>query len=129
MSNTIFTYDSTVLTFATAGHLVGDTQSVLPNQVSDVTLGGVRMTGNLGSARNQWQVTVILPGSSGSQTNLADVLSFLGTGGINYGVNSFTWTDGEGTERTVNLVNDTISIESLGAGWKKVSFQLEQVNS
>jgi len=87
------------------------------------------MTGNLGSARNQWQVTVIVPDSSATQTDLDDVLGFLGTAGVNYGVSSFTWTDGDATDRTVTLVNDTITIESLGAGWKKVGFMLEQVNS
>ncbi len=124
-----FTYGGQTLTFATAGHLLGDSESIVPNQVSDVTLGGVRLTGNLGDARHQWQVTVIVPRSSTAQTDLADVTGFLGTTGINYGVHAFTWVDYLSTTRSVNLINDSVGFENLGAGWHKVSFSVEQVNT
>jgi len=129
-----FTYtnialDVQTLTFATAGHLLSDGETYVPNQQSDVTLGGIRLTANLGSARHQWQVTVIVPETSASQTSSTNVMGFLGTTGINYGVNSFTWIDYNSITRTVNLINDSIGIESLGASWKKISFMLEQVNT
>ncbi len=128
MATEQFIYSSTTLSFATAGHLLSDSETYIPNQESDVTLGGIRLTANLGSARHQWQVTVIVPETS-TQTDLTDVMNFLGSTGINYGVNSFVWKDYNGTSRSVSLINDSIGIESLGAGWKKVSFSLEQVNT
>ncbi len=128
-----FTYIDTALvshtlTFATAGHLLSDGETLLPNQQSDITLGGIRLTANLGTARHQWQVTVIVPETS-TATDLTDVLGFLGTTGINYGVSSFSWVDYNSVTRTVTIINDNIGIESLGAGWKKVSFTLEEVNT
>ncbi len=123
-----FTYGGQTLTFATAGHLLSDSETYIPNQESDVTLGGIRLTANLGTARHQWQVTVIVPETS-TATDLTDVMGFLGTTGINYGVHSITWVDYNNTTRSVNLINDSIGIESLGAGWKKVSFNLELVNT
>ena len=116
------------LTFATAGHLLSDGETYIPNQQSDVTLGGIRLTVNLGTARHQWQVTVIVPETS-TATDLADVVGFLGTTGINYGVNSFTWVDYNNTTRSVKLISDSIGIESLGSSWKRVSFMLELVNT
>jgi hypothetical protein len=129
MADEKFTYSGTTLTFATAGHLMSDVETLVPTQVSDVTMGGIRLTANLGSARHQWQVTVIVPNSSTSQTDLTDILSFVGSTGINYGAHSFTWTDYNGTTRSVNLINDSVSIDSLSASLRRVSFQLEQVNS
>lgn len=129
MATETFAYGGQTLTFATAGHLLSDGETFVPNQESGVTLGGVRLTANLGTARHQWQVSVIVPESSAGQTDLTDVLGFLGTTGVNYGVNALVWTDYNGTTRSVTVINDTIGIESLGAGWKQVSFTLEQVNT
>lgn len=116
------------LTFSTAGHLLSDGETLVPNQESDVTLGGVRLTANLGDAQHQWQVTVIVPETS-TATDLTDVTGFLGTTGVNYGVNSFTWVDYNSVSRTVTIISDSVGIESLGAGWKKISFMLEEVNT
>ncbi len=127
-SHTSATPTTLTLTFATAGHLLSDSETLIPNQESDVTLGGVRLTSNLGDPRHQWQVTVIVPKTS-TATDLTDVMNFLGTSGVNYGVHSFTWVDYNNTTRTVSIINDSIGVESLGAGWKKVSFTLEQVNT
>jgi hypothetical protein len=129
MATETFTYSTQTLTFSTAGHLLSDGETLVPNQESDVTIGGVRLTANLGDARHQWQVTVIVPESSASATDLTDILGFLGSTGVNYGVEAFTWSDYSGTTRSVTIINDSIGIESLGAGWKKVSFSLEEVNT
>ncbi len=129
MATETFAYGGQTLTFSTAGHLLSDGETLVPNQQSDVTLGGVRLTANLGTARHQWQVTVIVPETSTSATDLTDITGFLGTTGVNYGVDDFVWTDYNGTTRAVTIINDTIGIESLGSGWKKVSFSLEEVNT
>lgn len=129
MATETFTYGTHTLTFATAGHLLSDGETLVPNQESDITLGGIRLTANLGAERHQWQVTVIVPDDAPAATDLIDVLKFIGTTWVNYGVHAFTWVDYNSVSRTVTLVNDTVGIESLGAGWKKVSFTLEQVNT
>jgi len=42
------------LTFDTSGHSINDSDGIIFNQITDVTLGGVRMTSNLGDNFDTW---------------------------------------------------------------------------
>lgn len=132
MANETFSYTNSssstkTLTFATSGHSINDTDSIEPNQVSQLTMGGVRLIGNIGSAVKKYEYTCVVPTSSVSETDYADVIEFIGTTYINYGQNAFTWTDYNSNALTVRMVND-FQASNVGA-YKKITFVLEVQNS
>ena len=61
------------LTFT--GHRIGDGETIVYNQITDHTVGGVMMVKALGDEFRRWQYTVVIPITSGS-TDLADVIEF-----------------------------------------------------
>lgn len=116
------------LTFATAGRLLSEFQkSIKPNQISDVTMGGVRLTYNLGDPFTQYRYTFIVPVSSGA-TDLTDVESFIGSSNINFAENAFLWTDNDGNAKTVHMVNE-FSYTQVGPSFIKSTWILEEQNT
>ena len=116
------------LTFDLSAPLLSDySKSIIPNQITDVTLGGIRLTKNLGDPRTQWRYTAIFPLSSGS-TDLADVESFVGSTYINFAENAFTWTNYDSVERTVYMINQ-FTHTMLGQDTVRAAFLLEEQNT
>lgn len=113
----------------TNGHLLSDTFSRRLNQIIDETVSGVRMAKNLGSHFDQWEYTVIIPLTSASYTDWADILAFFGSSYTNGAVNTFFWTDVETTVREVRLVSMDISREMVSGTKCKVSLVIEAVNT
>lgn len=128
------TWDITVnsvqklLTFETCGRLIESNDFIKPNQAQDVTIGGVRMVKNLGQQLNQYEYGVYVPISSVSQTDADDVLEFLGSTFANYAVNSFVWTNDESVARTVRMISDGLSIQTV-TPFRLFRVILEEVNS
>jgi len=133
MANETFKYpdadDPTkTLTFDVSGHLYEDEETIVFNQIMDVTIGGIRMTSNLGAHFNQYDYTAIIYQSHGSSTDWADVLSFFGTSYANGGVNTFVWTDYASTATTVQLIAGSIKKKNLGGTYCQINLLLEEYN-
>ena len=135
MADETFKYPSTTsptktLTFATAGHLVEDSDIVKFNQLTDMTIGGMRMVKNLGDNLNQYEYTAVVPFSSESETDYADVLEFIGSSYVNGASNSFVWTDKDSAEKTVRMINNPFRAQKLGgSNYYICKFILEEVNT
>jgi len=134
MANETFTYPTTAasatLTFATAGHFISDDDIIIPNQVTDKTAGGVRLTYNRGTESNIYEVSVIVPDSSTSETDYTDIKNFIGSTAINFSENAFKWNDFNGTTRIVHLINQ-FRAEAIGGSIfrRKITFLLEEQNT
>jgi len=113
----------------TNGHLQTDGETIIKNQIQDVTIGGVRMAKNLGDDLHQWEYTVIVPASSTSYTDQADIESFIGSSYANGAVSAFHWVDSGGTTRTVSMINNSFSFQRISGDKVKVTFLLEQENT
>ena len=120
------------LAFLTSGRLQTSSDFIRFNQVQDVTIGGVRMVKNLGDRLNQYEYSVYVPTSSATASSVnadyADVLSFIGSSYANGAVNSFVWTDHESTDRTVRVISDDISVQTVGS-YTLIGVTLEEVNT
>ena len=119
-----------ILTFATAGRLLAEFgQNIVPNQISSMTMGGVRLTYDRGDPQTQWRFGAVVPYSSLTETDLADVQEFVGTTYINYAENAFAWTESDGvTTHTVYMINQ-FSWSMIGGSFVKISFSLEELNT
>jgi len=132
MATETFSYPNTsatekVLTFATAANLQSDNIMVVANQITDVTMGGVRRTVSLGDNFDRYDYTVIVPVSS-SSTDWADVKEFFGSSYANFAENSFVWTDVDSNELTVRMTGN-LTAEHIAGSYKKITMQLETVNT
>jgi len=118
------------LTFDTAGRLLSDySKEIKPNQISDSTLGGVRLTYTLGDHFTQWRYTVVVPYSSVLETDITDIESFLSSTYVNFSENAFTWTENDGaTTHTVYIING-YSMRMMGGSYCIVNFLLEEQNT
>ncbi len=118
------------LTFATSAHSINDGDIIEFNQISDVTIGGIRMVKSLGDNFNRWEYTIIIPLSSGSETDYTDVLSFVGSSYANGSLGSFVWTDYAATAKTVHMINNPFTAKRLGSSaYMQCTFLLEEVNT
>lgn len=113
----------------TDGHLMTDKYSYRFNQITDETVSGIRMARNLGSHFGRWEYTVVVPLSSGSYTDWADMVEFFGSSYANGCVNSFYWTDTDTTVREVRLVSMELEREMLASNVCRVTMVIEAVNS
>jgi len=118
------------LTFDTAGRLLAEySKSIIPNQISDITLGGIRLTYSLGNNRTQYKYTVIVPYSDEGETDIADIEEFISSTYINFAENAFTWTENDGaTTHTVFMING-YSMKMVGGSYSIVNFLLEEQNT
>ena len=118
------------LTFATSGHSMNDIDGIVFNQITGLTLGGVRMTTSLGDNFNQWGYTFIVPISSETETDWADVKSFFGSSYANGAQNSFVWTESDGTTtHTVYMTNMELQSGIIAGTYKQCTIMLEEVNT
>ena len=113
----------------TNGHLLSDVFTRRLNQITDETVSGIRLAKNLGDHYDQWEYTVIVPLTSASYTDWADILEFFGSSYTNGAVNSFLWTDSDDTTIQVRLVSMDISREMVSGSLCRVKFVIETVNS
>jgi len=135
MASEIFSYTNILgatktLSFDTAGRLLSDyAKDIVPNQISDKTLGGVRMTYSLGESTTQYKFTAVVPYSSEVETDIADIEEFISSVYINFSENAFTWTENDGvTTHTVYIINN-YSMRMMGGSYAVVSFLLEEQNT
>jgi len=132
MANETFVYDTQTLTFGTTnakGRLLGGSDIIEANQIIVRTIGGVTMVDNLGDERKLFEYGIIVPESSGSETDYADLLTFFGSTYVNYGQNSFIWTDHASVARTVRAINNTFTFgidPKLGSDYRTLKLILEE---
>lgn len=131
MANETFKYPDVtsptiILTFATAGHLLPDKDIIEFNQLSDVSIGGIRMIKSLGDNFTRFEYTAIVPRSSGS-TDLADVKSFVSSTYVNGALQTFVWTDYNSVAKTVRMINNPFTAQRLeNSEYYLIRFQLEK---
>ena len=94
------------------------------NQLMDETNGGAIMVKNLGSDRSTWEYTVVVPVTSVSVTDQADIESFISSTYANGAQNTFVWTDTDSTARTVRMINSSFSFEMITPTYVRISFLL-----
>lgn len=135
MASETFSYTNSssatyTLTFDTAGRLLSDYEkSIIPNQISDITLGGIRLTYDMGNPRTQYKYIVVVPYAHDTETDIANIETFISSTYINFSENAFTWTENDGvTTHTVYMLNG-YSMRMVGGSYSLVSFLLEEQNS
>jgi len=135
MASETFSYTNSsgsikTLTFDTSGRLLSAYQkSIVPNQISNITLGGIRLTQDFGNPKTQYKYTAIVPNSSVIETDIADIEEFISSDYINFAENAFTWTENDGaTTHTVYMVND-YNMKMIGGSYCVVEFLLEEQNT
>jgi len=135
MASEIFSYTNILgvtktLSFDTAGRLLSDyAKDIVPNQISDKTLGGVRMTYSLGESTTQYKFTAVVPYAHATETDIEDIELFISSTYINFSENAFIWTENDGvTTHTVYMVNN-YSMRMMGGSYAVVSFLLEEQNT
>lgn len=114
---------SSTLTFV-HGHLIEDTIGVQFNESTELSKGGTRFVESFGGAKYQFPFTAVVPISSATETDYADVLAFfIATNGA---VSSFSWTDESSVVRTVRMVTGSLTFENVGT-YRKFTVLLEVV--
>ena len=139
MADEIWTYtnasDSTkTLTFATVGGLLDASgETVDLNEITGRTKDGTPVTHKLGDAIYGRQYGFIVPETkAAAETDYDDFKEFIGSTYIDGSVNAFTWTDYNGTERTVYLMgigsvaNEWIARSGGGAMQKRITVSLQE---
>lgn len=114
--------------FNTAANLQSDSITVTANQITDVTMGGVRRTVSLGDNFDRFDYTVIVPVSSSTESDWDDIKLFFGSTYVNFAENSFVWWDNDGASLTVRMTGN-LSAEHTAGTYKKVTMALETVNT
>ena len=113
------------LTFT--GHRIGDGETIVYNQITDHTVGGVMMVKALGDEFRRWQYTVVIPITSGS-TDLADVIEFFSSTYATGAAKTFVWTDYLSVERTVRMTG-SLTFKALSGTYIEASMTLEIENT
>jgi hypothetical protein len=134
MANETFKYPTAAsatalgtLTFSITAHSLGDAINIVPNQISDVTQGGIRLTENLGSSFTRYDYTAIIYVASAS-IDYADVIRFFGPSYANMAENTFVWTEHDATAHTVRMISG-LSFTNMGNNLMRVSMTLEDDNA
>jgi len=132
MANNTFKYPTSISptltrTFDTKGHLVdGSDFTLRPNQKTGLSVGGTRYAESFGANKQVYQFTFIVPITKVvSEMDQADMVTFFAT--VLGAVESFVWTDENGTERTVRCISEEISFQTLvnAPKYRKCTLQLE----
>ncbi len=116
------------LTFTVAANLQSDNVMVDANQITNVTMGGVRRTVSLGDNFDRFDYTVIVPVSSGSVTDWDDVKTFFNSSNVNFAENSFVWIDADSASLTVRMTGN-LTAQHVAGKYKKVTMKLETANT
>lgn len=118
MANCTFKYpDSTAptstITFDTKGHLVdGSDVTVWFNQKKGKSIGGTPYAESFGDNVVTHEFSFLLPITKvASESDQADMITFFGI--IKGAVETFIYTDENGTELTVRCWNDTITFRTI----------------
>ncbi len=115
------------LVFSRGARLTDDTPRINLNQSITRTWGGTPRAQSFGDANRIYPLTAIFASSSGSETDFADVVTFI-MDSIEGGVNSFQWTDEDGTVRTVRLMNEGgMEFPKHGHDSQRCTFLLEVI--
>jgi hypothetical protein len=105
------------LTFDTKGHLIdGSDFRLIPNQQLSQAKGGTRFAESFGANKQAYDFTFLVPESSGSVSDRADVVAFFDA--VLGGAYSFVWVDESSVSRTVRCVSDTIRFQRQGIYWR-----------
>lgn len=126
MANNTFTHTSstgtvTTLTWDTHGHLIDDPTDLTFNDDYKLTRGGTDYTREYGDDHDYFTFSGIVPKTSGSKTDEADVLSFFA---IVKRLYTFVWNDENGTARTVRNITNPVRSENFSGIHRKFTIQL-----
>ena len=118
MANNRFDYPTAAaptssIVFDTAAQLIGDADTISFNDELAVTAGGTDQVREFGVAQSMYDVTVIVPRSSETASDKADLAAFLNTVRR---INTFQWTDENGTVRTVRNHSNPMTLEPMAGG-------------
>jgi len=106
------------LVFVQGGQLWKDAVSIAPNQIIAVTMGGSPMVDNLGDSEIIHPFTARFKSSSVTEADYDDVKTFVDET-VQWALNTFQWTDHNGTVRTVRIWNGKTS-------WPEFTYDLLQ---
>lgn len=115
---------TTTLTFPRA-FFRGDTATVQSNQAMGQSLGGTLMVESFAAGYTIQPFTVQVPRTSESATDWTDVETFVKTT-VNFGENTFWWTDDSSVSREVRLMNTSCKPTEY-ATYNEYTFQLRLV--
>lgn len=110
------------LTF-THGHLINDGMGLSFNENTGLSIGGTRMTESFGNAKYVYDFSAIIPNSSDTETDVADVLAFFIA--VNGASGTFLWTDESGIARSVKMTAGTFRIDNFNGINKQFAISLE----
>lgn len=117
---------TTSLIFGTASQLVGDPDELQFNDDVRITMGGTDRAVDFGDHRRSYTLTFIVPRSSATEDDKSDALTFFQTVKR---VNTFQWTDGGSTVRTVRLMSNPVRfdpLENTGFAYYRVTVELRE---
>lgn len=111
------------LTFDTKGHMADDADALVFYDELSQTPNGTDIVRDYGAGKDTFSFSAVFPKfKTGTESDLADVKAFLG---LVRRLNTFTWTDENGTVRTVRNLTNPIQFAPLGGRWYKVSLELK----
>lgn len=116
------------LVFAQGGQLWRDAVSIAPKQVKTVTMGGSVMVDSLGDSSVIHPFTARFKSSSLTEADYDDVKEFIDEI-VQWALNSFQWTDENGTVRTVRIWNEKTSFPEFTYDEQQFVFLLREENS
>ena len=117
-----------MLTFDVTAHSLGDAINIIPNQITDVTQSGIRLTANLGSEFQRYDYTAVIYKAHLTSTDYANVISFFGSTYANMAENTFVWTEHDDTDHTVRIISG-LSFTNIGNNLMRVTMTLEEDNA
>ncbi len=106
------------------GHLLSDSDMTVGfNQITGKAKGGTRYASSFGANTKELRFTAIIDVSSETATDRADVITLLDTLlGASYG---FIWRDEEAVDRTVKIVDGSVSFAMISGNQCKFTCTLE----
>ena len=100
------------LTFDTLGHTIdGMDMTLRLNQKTGLSKGGTRYAESFGPNKQVYQFSFLIPISSGSVSDRADVITFFDT--ILGAVEPFKFTDENSVALTVRCIDDQITFQTV----------------
>ena len=117
------TTPTTTLTF-TYGHLLDESDLAVEfNESTGRSKGGTRYASSFGANKQVHKFAAIIDVTHGSNTDRADVISFLDTvlGSVNY----FTWRDEATTDLVVRIIDGSMTFKMLSGDKCRFSCSLE----
>ena len=129
MSDNIFSHTSsagvtTSITFDTAARLIADPDTLSFNDELGTSKGGTDYVREYGDDQNRFAFSFIVPRTKAeTEADMADAKAFFA---VVKRTGTFTWTDENGTVRTVRNMSNQITFEPMGGRWVRCSIELKE---